>query len=379
VSIVVALANQKGGCGKTTSAIHLAAAFARRGLRVLLVDLDAQGHATLGLGVRVPPDRPALSEILSHTPLTGVGPGLEQAIVAARPGLDVVPANLGLAGLEIRLATVPGKEERLSEHLAQVRRGWDVVLLDCPPNLGLLTLNAITASHEVLVPFDATPFGLHGVERVLATLELVERHTRHRARPRAFATLWNARDWHARVLVDRFRDEHPGLVLEPTIRRSVLFPRAAARGRTVAEISPRAAGWKDYLALADVLTEAWAEHLGAATPAFSGLRVVPGGVAFGHPDLPPERIRIAGDFNDWQPDAGVQVRRNADGSWEKFLPVPPGTYEYKFILDGEWIPDPANPRVRVSRLGTQNSLVDVPPPLPGEPGPARPAPRPDHP
>jgi len=373
VSIVVALANQKGGCGKTTSAIHLAAAFARRGLRVLLVDLDAQGHATLGLGVRVPPERPSLSEILSHTPLTGVGPGLDQAITAARPGIDVVPANLGLAGLEIKLATVPGKEERLSEHLAQVRRGWDVVLLDCPPNLGLLTINAITASHEVLVPFDATPFGLHGVTRVLATLELVEEHTRHRARPRAFATLWTARDWHARVLLERFREEHPSLVLEPTIRRSVLFPRAAARGRTVPEISPRAAGWKDYLALAEALAAAWEDRLGARETTFSGLRVVPGGLAFGHPELPPERIRVAGDFNDWQPDRGVELRRLPDGSWEKFLAVPPGSYEYKFILDGEWIPDPANPRVRVSRLGTQNSLVEVPAPPPADPGGIRPA------
>ncbi len=379
MSIVVALANQKGGCGKTTSAIHLAAAFARRGVRVLLVDLDAQGHATLGLGVRVPPDRPSLSTILSHTPLTGIGPGIEQAIVAARPGLDLVPANLGLAGLETRLAAVPGKEERLSEHLAQVRRGWDLVLVDCPPNLGLLTLNAITASHEVLVPFDATPFGLHGVERVLATLEVVARHTRHRARPRAFATLWNARDWHARVLVERFREEHPGLLLEATIRRSVLFPRAAARGRTVAEESPRAAGWKDYLALAETLAEAWGDRLGTREPAFTGLRVVPGGVAFGHPDLPPERIRIAGDFNDWQPDGGVELRRAADGAWEKFLPVSPGTYEYKFILDGEWIPDPANPRVRVSRLGTQNSLVEVPPPPAAPPVAAGPESRPGHP
>lgn len=357
---ILALVNQKGGCGKTTTAIHLAAAFARRGMRCLLIDLDPQSHAAMGLGVEIPAEKPTLSEVLSRTALTGAGPDLDQAIVCARPGIHLVPANLGLAALEARLANVPGREERLSEHLAQIVDDWDVALIDSPPNLGLLTVNALVAADEALIPFEPATFALQGVERVLATIELVANQTEHRVTPRALPTMVPTHDLFASSLVHEFRDQHPGLVLPSRVRRSSLFPRAAAQGKSLGEVFPRAAAWRDYRNVADILARGWAESR-PVTARFTGLRVVGQGVAFSHPELLPEDIQLAGSFNDWVPDRGVELRQLSNGGWMKFAVVPPGSYEYKFVVRGDWCNDPENPVCVPNDLGGTNSLIEVVP------------------
>jgi chromosome partitioning protein len=369
LGVILALANQKGGCGKTTSAIHLAAAYARRDLRVLLIDLDPQGHATMGLGVEPAEGRPALSDALAHTPLSGVGAGLELAIQAARPGLDIVPANLGLAGLELRLATVPGREERLAEHLAEIADGWDVIVLDSPPNLGLLTINALVAAGQVLVPVEPSPFSLQALERVLDTIRAVEEHTGHRVTTRVLPTMVAARDAHGVALIDRLQAARPGMVLPARIRRSVLFPRAASAGKTIGELSPHCPAWQDYIDAADAIAEAWRAEISAGRPRFLGLRVCDGGVEFSHPDLEPDEVRLAGEFNDWDPDRGVELHDRGVRGWSKRLRLAPGHYEYKFILRSDWVPDPANPRRAQSAMGAVNSIIDVPGPRAARPAP----------
>lgn len=371
MGVILALVNQKGGCGKTTTAIHLAAALARRDVRVLLVDMDPQGHASMGLGVEPAVDRPSISEILTHTPLTGVGPGLEQAIQAARPGLDIIPGNLGLAGLESRLATVPGREERLAEHLSEIGEGWDVVLIDSPPNLGLLTINALVAAGEALIPLEPSPFTVQGIERLLETIKVVQDHTGHQINPRVLPTMVSSRDPYALELIDRLNDSHPGLLLPVRIRRSVLFPRAASVGKTVGELSSQAPAWKDYMETADFLSRAFERAMAEGRMRFMGLRVVPGGVEYTHPDLEPGDVLLAGEFNNWVPDHGVELRDRGATGWSKFLRLAPGRYQYKFIVRGEWLPDPVNPRRASNSVGTENSVVDVP----VSPSPRAPSPR----
>ncbi len=377
MGVIVALVNQKGGCAKTTTAIHFSLALAARNYRVLLVDLDPQGHATVGLGVSASEEQPSLSEVLFHTPLTGVGPTIEQAVVAARRGLDLVPSNLGLAAIEPRLASVPGREERLSEHLAELVTGWDVIFLDCPPNLGLLTINALVAAREALIPFEPSPFALQGAERVLETLEIVKEQTGHKIVPRLLPVMVAARDRYAQLALAQMRDAHPGMLIPAPIRRSILFARSAACGKGIGEIAPRARAWRDYQEAAATTAAMWEDARALLRPRFAGLCVVEGGVSFTHPDLRPDEIRLAGEFNGWVPDGGVETIQGEKGRWRKFLAVEPGRYEYKFVFEEKWMPDPGNPRRIRNNHGTHNSLIDVSshPPDPRR-GPGRHAPDP---
>lgn len=363
MSLILSVVNQKGGCGKTTTAVHVACALATLDHRVLLIDMDPQGHAGLALGLEPSDHEPPLSEVLAHSPLTGIGRGLHEGIVAARPGIDCVPANLGLAALEAKLASVPGREDRLAEHLSEVGRGWEVIVVDAPPNLGLLTVNALVASHEALIPFEPSPFALQGVERVIETIDLVREMTGHRLEHRLLPTMVPARDRHAGELIGRAREQWGGRVMQHGVRRSVLFPRAAARGRGLCEISPRANAWQDYVRVTHELLDVWSTEARLEAPRFRGLRVVPDGLAFDHPKLPPAELSLAGDFNGWEPDRGVRLLQSVDG-WEKRLTVPPGRYEYKFLMEGIWTPDPWNPRHVFNPHGTENSVIEVPPPLP---------------
>ncbi len=364
MGVIIAFVNQKGGCAKTTSAIHFSLALASRNYRVLLIDLDPQGHATLGLGAEIDGDKPTLSEVLMHTPLTGVGPSLEQTMISVRPGLDLVPANLGLAALEAKLASSPGREERLSEHLAQVVPSWDLVFIDCPPNLGLLTINALVAAREAMIPVEPAPFAAQGAERVLDTIEMVKEITGHLVAARLLPVMVSPRDWHAKTSLAQLREKHSGMVVQETVRRSILFARAAAAGKGIGEIAPRARAWGDYQQAAKACASRWENARALQRPRFTGLMTVAGGVSFTHPDLKPEDILLAGEFNGWTPDAGVEVIRGERGSWRKFLAVDPGRYEYKFVYEGRWMPDPGNPR-RIRNLhGTHNSLVDVPQSIP---------------
>jgi chromosome partitioning protein len=363
MSLIVSVVNQKGGCGKTTTAVHLACAFATLDRRVLVVDLDPQGHAGMALGVEDQDHAPSLSEVLAHSPLSGLGRPLHEAIVAARPGIDCVPANLGLSVLESKLSSVPGREDRLAEHLSDVGRGWELVVIDAPPNLGLLTINALVASHEAIVPIEPSTFSIQGAERVIDTIGLVREMTGHRLEHRLLPTMFGARDRHAEQLLEAARNRWPGRVLQQRVRRSRLFGRAAARGRTLGEVDPRTHAWQDYVRIALELKETWSLEGRLETPRFRGLRVTPDGVAFDHPTLPAHQVLLAGDFNGWEPDRQVRLLQYP-GGWEKRLACPPGRYEYKFVLEGTWTPDPWNPRHVFNPHGTENSVIEVPPPVP---------------
>jgi chromosome partitioning protein len=363
MSLILSVVNQKGGCGKTTTSVHLACALATLDRRVLLIDLDPQGHATMGLGLHAGDHAPPLSEVLAHSPLSGLGRGLHETIVAARPGIDCVPSNLGLAALEAKLSSVPGREDRLAEHLSEIGRGWELILIDAPPNLGLLTINALVASHESLIPIEPSPFSLQGAERVIDTIDLVREMTGHRLEHRLLPTMIGPRDRHAATVVEQARQRWGGRVMQHAVRRSVLFARSAARGRGVGELAPRAPAWQDYVRVAHELLETWQAEGRVEARRFRGLRVIPDGVAFDHPTLPPSQVRLAGDFNHWEPDRNVRLLQFVDG-WEKRLEVPPGRYEYKFLLEGVWTPDPWNPRHVYNPHGTENSVIEVPPPVP---------------
>lgn len=244
---ITAVANQKGGVGKTTTAINVAAAWAERGLQVLVVDLDPQANTTRGLGFDPSRPRSTIYHLLAGS--AGVG---EVSLATSVPGLKLVPSQLDLAGAEIELATAVRREYRLREALRDGVGEWDQVLIDCPPSLGLLTLNALTAADQILIPMQCEYFSLEGLSHLLYTQHLV----RMRLNPELslagiVMTQFDARTTLAWDVLEEVRRAYPDRVFKTLIPRNVRVSEAPSHGRPVTEYDPNCRGAQAYRQLAE--------------------------------------------------------------------------------------------------------------------------------
>jgi chromosome partitioning protein len=243
---VIAVANQKGGVGKTTTAINLGTALAATGLRVLLVDLDPQGNASTGLGINRSERHKSTYDIL-----LGEMPISEAAIPTCVPKLDIVPATVDLSGAEIELVDYEERTHRLNRALARSEHRWDVVLIDCPPSLGLLTLNAMVAANSLLVPLQCEFFALEGLSQLLSTVERI----RERFNP-GLSILGVALTMHDRR--NRLTDQVSAdvravlgrVVFETVIPRNVRLSEAPSHGLPALIYDYRCPGSEAYIALA---------------------------------------------------------------------------------------------------------------------------------
>ncbi len=255
MSHVLAVANQKGGVAKTTTVASLGTALAELGRRVLLVDLDPQACLTFSLGV----DPDAL-ELSVHDVLLGTVDA-QRVVTATEDGPDLLPATIDLAGCETLLLTRTGREYALRNALLDLAerggREYDDVLIDCPPSLGVLTINGLTAADEVLIPLQCETLSHRGVGQLLDTIAEIRRHTnRHLSVVGVLPTLYDARTVHARDVLADIDDRYGLLVLEPAIPRSVRFAEAPAAGRSVLNTARRIRGSQAYRELAQRLVAA---------------------------------------------------------------------------------------------------------------------------
>src|SRR5205807_7763436 len=245
---VVAVANQKGGVGKTTTAVNLGAYLAL-GVRVLLIDLDPQANATSSLGLD-----PSGVELSTYEALIGQVPMADAIVSSGRLQLDLLPATRALAGAQVELVEMPDREHRLRVALSEVRTRYDVVLIDCPPSLGILTLNALVSADLLLAPVQCEYLALEGVAQLMETIELV----RDTLNPRLqllgmLMTMYDPRTKLSSQVVDEVRRVFPDRTFDTVIPRSVRLSEAPSHGKPVLEYEPSSRGAGAYADLAQEL------------------------------------------------------------------------------------------------------------------------------
>ncbi|MEX2213698.1 MAG: AAA family ATPase [Phycisphaeraceae bacterium] len=433
----IAIINQKGGCGKTTTAINLSAVLAEHGERTLLVDMDPQSHCALGLAVPEAQIERHIGDIL-RAGLDG-SIGFSDIVWQIARNLDLAPCTMALAGLEAELAAAPDRDRRMQQVLSTVRDKYDFCIIDCPPSIGLLTFNALRAADEVIVPVETGYFAMHGSIKQEKTIDMLARRAGHHVRFKALATMYDVRTKLAREILAELRRQFGDRLLPVVVHFNSKLKEAASFGQAITEYDPGSRGYQDFEKLVswlksnppevpgvdeihepvgaaaggiagpalsraaelveraralsqrtaqlaakittdpDVARERAAQPpkpapaelpmpaMPARTPSLSeklaklyGVRHTSQGLLFVQPlDGSKHQVAIAGDFNNWNPQSTPLRQDDRLNVWQACVPVPPGRYRYRLVVDGKWQQDPFNNYVESNPFGELNNVVEV--------------------
>jgi chromosome partitioning protein len=377
----IAVINQKGGCGKTTVSINLSAALAAKGNRTLLVDMDPQGHCAVGLAV---PEEQI--EQSTYDVLIGAGRGepmrLKEILWQICERFEMAPSNIDLAAFEQQMTGIVDRENCLKKVLAEVQDEYDYVVIDCPPSVGLLTFNALRAASDVMVPVEMGYFSLHGLSRQLETLSAFCEQCEQTINVTVLASMYDIRTKMGREILAELKKHFSERMFKTVVNFNTKLKEAASLGQPVGEYDPTSKGYKDFLALADELIgsdtqmhkaqlvnslQAKLESIGASadelladTPSqqpkkqqpivsldeklsdFYGVRQLDGQVVFSTMYPRAQKVQIAGDFNEWDPEKTPLQRLDENGKWQLAMPINKGLYRYRLVVDGQWQQDPYN-------------------------------------
>jgi chromosome partitioning protein len=483
----VAIINQKGGCGKTTTSINLAACMARLGQKTLLVDMDPQGHCAVGLAVPEEQIERTMLDVLIED-RDGKPAKLAETVWQIATDFDLAPSNIKLAAFEQMFAGRMGREDRLKKAIEPVKPLYKWCIVDCPPSVGLITFNALRACDEVIVPVETGYFSLHGLAKMMETLEVLREKCGKEILIRVLPTLYDTRTKLAREVLSELRNKFKEYLMESTVNFNTKLKEAASFGQPITEYDPGSRGYKDFVNLArelmghapvdmeptpmdklsrpaelvqrakqlaqltnlqfgrntiqqqpveappvetllgmtgttaapmtmprinipattstgasptmrikqpaemkvasalssadEDLADNGAHQRHSAngngnstsgTPApaatikttkqkleeFYGVKKVGDEVIFAARFDSAKKVLIAGDFNNWSPMSTPMSMREKPGDFYMCLPLQPGRYRYRFVVDGKWMTDPYNKYVEANQFGELNNVIEV--------------------
>jgi chromosome partitioning protein len=438
----IAIINQKGGCGKTTTAINLAACMARMNQKTLLVDMDPQGHCAVGLAVPEEQIERSLYDALIE-PQDGRPATMSEIVWQIATDFDLAPSNLRLAAFEQVFAGRVGREDRLANALKSVSNTYQWAIIDCPPSVGLITFNALRACDEVIVPVETGYFSLHGLSKVMETLEELKEKLDKDIAIRVLPTLYDTRTKLAREVLAELRAKFRDYLMESNINFNTKLKEAASFGQPITEYDPGSRGYKDFVNLArelmghrpvdveatpgerltrpaelvqrarqlatltnykfgrnatQMLTDTGEVSVAEAEDSAPSLQLSTASTApkiqgpvIANSYAPIEKPRqtieqkieeiygvqkegdsivfrtqfehagsvlLAGDFNNWS-SMSTPLTSPRPGTWVAKLPLKPGRYRYRMIVDGRWVTDPHNQYVEANQFGELNNVVEV--------------------
>ncbi|MBF0522741.1 MAG: AAA family ATPase [Candidatus Omnitrophica bacterium] len=364
---VISIANQKGGCGKTTTAINLASSLSSIGKTVLLIDLDPQAHASLGLNIE---SQDSIYNVISK--LTPKKLKMDDIIKRAEDRFDIIPSNILVGTLEQELSDEIGRELKLLSIIEPLKERYDYILIDCPPSLGILTVNAIRTSDEIILPVETSRFSMQGVDHLLDIVTLIKERLNHHVHCRILVTMFDSRLRHSFTMLAVFKERFEKMLFDTIVHVNVKLKEAAVMGRTVAYYDKYCRGTKDYYSLAKEILCVEKQN----EKSFKGGEQISKVLSSKMKKIMTQEIKeffpttfvleapgaqsvyITGSFNDWSLDDACRLKE-VDGVWSTEIPLKPGVHKYQFIVDGVWREDPQNPRREKNSFGDVNSIIEV--------------------